>query len=174
MPETPDPMTPLPVFPQTYQWPPLIQNILSYGKRPQQRDVLLLGALTVIGATLSTFVRFLYNKVWFGPALQCFVVAPSASGKGVPSWVRMIAEPLYLHAAHILSFMDSVQMVSSGSADRDVLLASMPDEFSRQEFLDKARGNKIPVSTADTWLKRLKAQGGIVAVRRGVYQKAAL
>ncbi len=460
IPETPDPMTPLPTFPQDYGWPLFLQNILSYGKRPQQRDVLLLGALTVIGATVSTIVRFLYNKIWFGPALQSFVVAPSASGKGVLSWVRMIAdpfhrairreveaqtkqywkdklafdslgkerkdheppvmpsnrmflipgnnsgtgileniidsggtglvfeceadtvsssintdygnfsdtlrklfdhellsfnrrlnheyrfvektfvsiflsgtpsqvkslipssenglmsrftfyymnsvrrwvsqfdesemdaesdfrrmgedwkaavaqlkeqgiyrvrfspaqqqrfddtfarlfsrsilvhaeemkssvarlainllrmvsvvavlraledeklvtpsadinsdnlkdgiitrwdiavtdadfdvflsmaEPLYLHAAHILSFMDSVKMVSSGSADRDMLLASMPDEFTRQEFIEKAREQHIPEATAITWLKRLKAQGGIVSVRRGSYRKA--
>ncbi len=462
VPETPDPMTPLPTFPQDYGWPVLLQGILSYGKRPQQRDVLLLGALTVIGATISTMVRFLYNKIWFGPALQCFVVAPSASGKGVLSWVRMIAdpfhrairrevdaqmkqywkdklafdslgkerkdheppvlppnrmflipgnnsgtgileniidsggtglifeceadtvsssintdygnfsdtlrklfdhellsfnrrlnheyrsvektfvsvflsgtpsqvkslipssenglmsrftfyymnsvrrwvsqfdesemdagsefrrmgedwkrtvdrlkeqgiyrvrfspaqqqrfdgtfsrlfsrsiqahaeemkssvarlginllrmvsvvavlrslederlvtpsadinsdnlkdgiitrwdiavtdadfdvflsmaEPLYLHAAHILSFMDSVRMVSSGSADRDILLAAMPDEFTRQDFIEKAREQHIPEATAITWLKRLKAQGGIVSVKRGTYRKAVL
>ncbi len=93
--ETPDPLTPLPALPTDYRWPALLVRILGYGKRPQQRDALFLGAVTALGATLATRVRFLYGKQWYGPTLQTFVVAPSASGKGVLSWVRALVEPVH-------------------------------------------------------------------------------
>ncbi len=93
--DSPDPMKPLPTFPQDYEWPELIRRILAYGKRPQQRDVLFLGAVTALGATLAKTVRFLYDDDWYGPSLQTFVVAPSASGKGVLSRMRWLVEPFH-------------------------------------------------------------------------------
>ncbi len=95
MPGTPDPVLPLPTFPQDYEWPPLIERILTYGKRPQQRDSLLLAALAVIGATLNNQVSFLYGKRQICPSLLTFIVAPSASGKGVLSWLRLMADPFH-------------------------------------------------------------------------------
>ncbi len=93
--ETPDPALPLPVFPQDYDWPPLIQRILTYGKRPQQRDSLLLASLAVIGSTLNNQVSFLYGRRQIWPTLLTFVVAPSASGKGMLSWLRLLADPFH-------------------------------------------------------------------------------
>lgn len=58
-----------------------------------QRDILLLGALTVFGATLNRLLSFVYGgKIKF-PCLQTFVIAPPASGKGALTWVRRLAEP---------------------------------------------------------------------------------
>lgn len=93
--ETSDPLAPLPTFDQHYEWPPLLMRILDYGKRPQQRDVLFLGAVTALGATLAKTVRFLYGNDWYGPSLQTFVVAPSASGKGVLGWMHWLVEPFH-------------------------------------------------------------------------------
>ncbi len=93
--ETPDPLTPLPTLPQDYEWPALLMRILAYGKRPQQRDILFLGAVTALGATLAKTVRFLYDNDWWGPTLQTFVVAPSASGKGALARIRWLVEPFH-------------------------------------------------------------------------------
>ena len=57
---------------------------------PAQRDILLLGALTVFGATLNRLLSFVYGRKIKFPCLQTFVIAPPASGKGALTWVRRL------------------------------------------------------------------------------------
>ena len=90
-----EPYSPLPTFPQDYVWPELLEKIISFGKKPEQRDVLLLGAFTVLGASLSHVVRCQYGRKWQAPCMQTFVVAPSASGKSALTWVRLLIEPIH-------------------------------------------------------------------------------
>lgn len=90
-----EPYSPLPTFPQDYVWPELLERIISFGKKPEQRDVLLLGAFTVLGASLSHIVRCQYGRKWQAPCMQTFVVAPSASGKSALTWVRLLIEPIH-------------------------------------------------------------------------------
>ena len=85
---------PLPCFPD-YNWPPFLQQIIDCGDSPAQRDILLLGAVTVIGATLNKLMSFTYGRKNKYPCLQTFVVAPPASGKGALTWVRRLAEPIH-------------------------------------------------------------------------------
>ena len=56
---------------------------------------MLLGALTALGACMSRHVRCLYGGKYHHPSLQCFVVAPSASGKGILSYIRLLVEPIH-------------------------------------------------------------------------------
>ena len=90
-----DPYSPLPTFPQNYVWPELLERIISFGKNPEQRDILLLGAFTVLGASLSHIVRCQYGRKWQAPCMQTFIVAPSASGKSALTWVRLLIEPIH-------------------------------------------------------------------------------
>ena len=90
-----EPYSPLPTFPQDYVWPELLEKIISFGKKPEQRDVLLLGAFTVLGASLSHVVRCQYGRKWQAPCMQTFIVAPSASGKSALTWVRLLIEPIH-------------------------------------------------------------------------------
>ena len=85
---------PLPCF-SDYNWPPFLQQIIDCGDSPAQRDILLLGAVTVIGATLNKLISFTYGRKKKYPCLQTFVVAPPASGKGALTWVRRLAEPIH-------------------------------------------------------------------------------
>lgn len=55
--------------------------IMSYATSPTQRDILLLGALTALGATMERYVRCSYSGKYQSPCLQTFFVAPPASGK---------------------------------------------------------------------------------------------
>ena len=66
-----DPNQPLPTFPEA-DWPRILLLIMSYATSPTQRDVMLIGALTAIGA-----------------------MAPSASGKGILSLIRLLVEPIH-------------------------------------------------------------------------------
>ena len=90
-----EPYSPLPTFPQDYVWPELLEKIISFGKNPEQRDILLLGAFTVLGASLSHVVRCQYGRKWQAPCMQTFIVAPSAAGKSALTWVRLLIEPIH-------------------------------------------------------------------------------
>ena len=89
-----DPNQPLPTFPEA-NWPKILLLIMSYATSPTQRDVMLLGALTAIGASMERYVRCPYAGKLHSPCLQSFIVAPSASGKGILSLIRLLVEPIH-------------------------------------------------------------------------------
>ena len=89
-----DPNQPLPTFPEA-DWPKILLLIMSYATSPTQRDVMLLGALTAIGASMKRYVRCPYAGKLQSPCLQSFIVAPSASGKGILSLIRLLVEPIH-------------------------------------------------------------------------------
>lgn len=84
----------LPCFPD-YQWPRFLQQIIDCGDTSAQKDILLLGAVTVLGATLNRLLSFVYGRKRQYPCLQTFIVAPPVSGKGALTWVRRLAEPIH-------------------------------------------------------------------------------
>lgn len=86
--------------------------------------------------------------------------------------VLSLAEKLYRHATHILSFLPAPQVTRRGNADRDALLQCMEDEFKRADFMQKAEEMGIKHETASTWLKRLQKHGLVESVdRNGTYRK---
>ena len=89
-----DPKQPLPSFTEA-DWPKILLLIMSYATSPTQRDVMLLGALTAIGASMERYVRCPYAGKLQSPCLQSFIVAPSASGKGILSFIRLLVEPIH-------------------------------------------------------------------------------
>ena len=89
-----DPHHPLPTF-TLEDWPKLLLRIISYGTTATQKDVLLLGALTALGATMERYVRCHYAGKYQSPCMQSFIVAPAASGKGVLSLIRLLVMPIH-------------------------------------------------------------------------------
>ena len=89
-----EPHQPLPTFP-TADWPPFLMRIMSYGTTTAQHDILLLGSLTALGASMERYVRCPYAGKYQSPCLQTFIVAPPASGKGILSFVRLLVEPIH-------------------------------------------------------------------------------
>ena len=85
---------PLPTFPEA-DWPKILMLIMSYATSPTQRDILLLGALTALGATMERYVRCSYSGKYQSPCLQTFFVAPPASGKSGLSLIRLLVEPIH-------------------------------------------------------------------------------
>ena len=90
-----DPRVSLPTFDGHSGWPYPLEEILKAGTSPAQRDVLLLGALAVLGAGMGRNVRSSYGGKMVSPSLQTFVVALPAAGKGILSLVRLLAEPIH-------------------------------------------------------------------------------
>ena len=76
-------------------WPKLLQRIIKVAKSEIQRDIMLMGAFTALGACMSRHVRCLYGDKYHYPSLQCFIVAPSASGKGILSYLRLLVQPIH-------------------------------------------------------------------------------
>ncbi len=89
-----EPRQPLPTFPMA-DWPQFLQRIMSYGSTDTQMDVLLLGSLTALGASMERYVRCPYAGKFQSPCLQTFIVAPPASGKGILSHIRLLIEPIH-------------------------------------------------------------------------------
>lgn len=84
----------LPCFPD-YRWPGFLQQVIDCGDTSAQRDILLLGAVTVFGASINRLLSFTYGRKSKYPCLQTFVIAPAASGKGALTWVRRLVEPMH-------------------------------------------------------------------------------
>jgi hypothetical protein len=63
-----------PPFPE-YRWPRFLQQAVDCGESKAQRDILLLGAITVLGATLNKLVCFNYGHKDHYPCLQTFILA---------------------------------------------------------------------------------------------------
>lgn len=253
-----DPFTHLPFFPEGHEWPRMLRQIMAFGQSREQRDVLLLGGLTTLGASLAQTLRFLYGGKWFFSSLQTFVVAPPASGKGVLAWTRMLvqpihdeiratvaeemkrykkemtsfnslgrekakaeepgdfiaslrksprltpdpqtcsdnikdgiitrwdlsiqeddfqavlslAEPMYLHAVHILSFLPANEVKNRGMADQERLFITLDTDFTYQSLLEEAEKLKIPKNTACSCLQRWQKQGIVrKGEKRGDYKK---
>ena len=70
----------MPVF-GNYDWPPFLNQLIDCGDSPAQRDILLLGAVTVLGATLNKHLRILYGRKYIILPAN-LIVAPPASERG--------------------------------------------------------------------------------------------
>lgn len=127
-----DPFTHLPFFPEGHEWPRMLRQIMAFGQSREQRDVLLLGGLTTLGASLAQTLRFLYGGKWFFSSLQTFVVAPPASGKGVLAWTRMLVQPIHDEIrATVAEEMKRYkkEMTSFNSLGREKAKAEEPGDF---------------------------------------------
>ena len=91
-----EPSRPLPtLYDGAYAWPRALAMAVEVTDNPVYRDVLLLGSLTAMGATLDRSATTSYSDRPQYANLQTFVVAPSASGKGILAFVRHIVDPLH-------------------------------------------------------------------------------
>lgn len=120
------PSHPLPLFPR-YEWPRLLRDIVGYAENAQQGDVMLLGALTTLGATMWKHVQVIYGRKRQNPCLQTFIVAPPASGKGVLSHIRRLAEPIH-DALRQCSEMEMKEYRQKKKNSKDDAVLEMPRE----------------------------------------------
>lgn len=61
------PLSPLPTFDEHTHWPYPLNRIVSYGTSRAQYDVLLLGTVTVLGASMGRHVRCAYGGKMLSP-----------------------------------------------------------------------------------------------------------
>ena len=85
-----------PTFPESiYEYLPApIKELFVTIKNPYERDILLLGIITVLSGCMPNVSGF-YDRKWVSPNLYTFIEAPAGSGKGVLSWTRYIGMEIH-------------------------------------------------------------------------------
>lgn len=74
--------------------PALLDECTTVFKVPRERDVFLTGALTILSGCFNQIVG-LYDNRPYSPNLFSFIIAPPASGKGVLSYARQLAQLIH-------------------------------------------------------------------------------
>lgn len=65
-----EPLTPLPCFDNRTLWPAPLNEITAHGTTRAQQDIMLLGAVTVLGASMNSHVRCAYGGKMISPACK--------------------------------------------------------------------------------------------------------
>ena len=86
----------LPTFPDSIfnALPEILNRAVSVAKTREERDILLLGAITVISSALPNIWGIYRNSRTY-PNLYLFVTAPAGTGKGRLSFCRDIVKPIH-------------------------------------------------------------------------------
>jgi hypothetical protein len=74
--------------------PEPLRDLFTTIDNPYERDILLLGTLTVLSGCMPNVIGF-YDRKWVSPNLYTFIEAPAGSGKGVLSWTRLVGMEIH-------------------------------------------------------------------------------
>lgn len=70
------------------------QELFKCAESRHEKDILLLGVLTVLSGCMPNIIGY-YDRKWAYPNLYTFIEAPAGSGKGVLNWTRLIGMPVH-------------------------------------------------------------------------------
>ena len=74
--------------------PECLQPLFIVASNKQERDVILLGAITVLSGCLPNVYGIYDNRIVY-PNLFTFIDAPAGAGKGILNFVRYLASPIH-------------------------------------------------------------------------------
>ena len=141
------PQKKLPTFTDTIyeELPDLLKESTKYAKNIRERDILLLGSLTVISACLPN-VYGIYDDLTVYPNLYLFITAPASSGKGRVNLCRRLVAPIHKQKR---------EETSSGKLQYEVELAEYQSKKSKDKSLVKPERPKeqilfIPANSSAT------------------------
>lgn len=76
--------------------PELLKDFLTVGKTTQERDILLISALTTLSSAFPRlYLRYGHTGKRYYPNLQTFIMAGAASGKGIANLAQDLIRPLH-------------------------------------------------------------------------------
>ena len=87
--------------------------------------------------------------------------------------ILSLAEPLYRHSCHVLSFLPAVDAVQQPQARQEAFLDLLPLHFTRPEALQAGGRYGIPQNTIDSLLKRMTEKRQLAKNGRGEYEFVA-
>jgi len=80
-----------------------------------------------------------------------------------------LVNKLYAHATQILSLLPAVEVYSRNTLEKEQIFSSIEGEFTRDQFISKAREMNIKDRTALAWLKRALKTGNIAMIGADTY-----
>lgn len=88
----------LPTFPESVYagLPEFLKRVVSIAISDEERDVLLLGSIVVLGAGMPNFFG-IYDGMEVRPNLYLFVTAKASAGKGILNWCKHLVNPIHSH-----------------------------------------------------------------------------
>jgi len=97
--------------------PGMIKDIINLGETPEEKDLLLLGSLTVISSMMPN-VHGIYGRKRLHPNLFLFVVGAAASGKGAVEPTLELARPLHeMQTAECLKAIDEWKFLKANKVE---------------------------------------------------------
>lgn len=153
----------LPFFPKEIydRLPPFLYSVMKSAISPSDRDMLLIGAITVLSSTLGK-VSGVYDERIVYPNLYLFVSADAGMGKGALTLCRELVAPINAE----LRAVARQQSANSGSKDKDtpMLALIVPANSSASAFIKTLADNNgtglMFETEGDTLSQTLKSDYG--------------
>ena len=154
----------LPLFPEEVysHLPPFLDSVMKSAISPSDRDMLLIGAITVLSSTLGK-VSGAYDERIVYPNLYLFVSADAGMGKGTLTLCRELVAPINaeLRAA---ARLQSAEADSSKEKDTPMLALIIPANSSARAFIKTLADNNgtglMFETEGDTLSQTLKSDYG--------------
>lgn len=154
----------LPLFPEEVysHLPPFLDSVMRSAISPSDRDMLLIGAITVLSSTLDK-VSGVYDERIVYPNLYLFVSADAGMGKGALTLCRELVAPINaeLRTAARLQLADSD---NSKEKDTPMLALIIPANSSASAFIKTLADNNgtglMFETEGDTLSQTLKSDYG--------------
>ncbi|MDG1433473.1 MAG: DUF3987 domain-containing protein, partial [Saprospiraceae bacterium] len=144
----------------------LLPSLLDRGcevfDEPRERDVFLIGAMTVLSGAL-TKVEGVYDGCTSYPNLFSFIVAPAASGKGVLKFAKMLGDELHRKLLkrsqesikdYEIDLMDYQIQVAEYKKRKRTSIPDAPEKPSRNMLFIPANSSSAMI------IQQLKESGG--------------
>lgn len=129
----------LPFFPnEVYSsLPPFLKNVVNNAISPSDRDMLLIGAISVLSSTLS-MVSGVYDERIVYPNLYLFVSADAGMGKGALTLCRELVAPINAELRAL-----SKQQMANSDEDKDTPMRTLiiPANSSASAFIKTLADN---------------------------------
>ena len=154
----------LPLFPEEVysHLPPFLDSVMKSAISPSDRDMLLIGAITVLSSTLDK-VSGVYDERIVYPNLYLFVSADAGMGKGALTLCRELVAPINaeLRAA---ARLQSAEADSGKEKDTPMLALIIPANSSASAFIKTLADNNgtglMFETEGDTLSQTLKSDYG--------------
>lgn len=167
----------LPMFPEEVykHLPPFLKRVTQSAISPSDRDVILIGALTVLSSTLGK-VYGIYDERIVYPNLYLFVTADAGMGKGALTLCRELVSPLN---AELRAIAKQQAVDSDNKKDTPMLALIIPANSSASAFIKLLADNNgtglMFETEGDTLSQTLKSDyGNYSDVLRKAYHHEAI
>ena len=154
----------LPLFPEEVysHLPPFLDSVMRSAISPSDRDMLLIGAITVLSSTLGK-VNGVYDERIVYPNLYLFVSADAGMGKGALTLCRELVAPINAELRAVAR-LQSAEADSSKEKDTPMLALIIPANSSASAFIKTLADNNgtglMFETEGDTLSQTLKSDYG--------------